>query len=254
MSYSMEERIKARESAYSKGTLAGAEARERRSQEYEARYQTVDEYMVPDYTALRDFCRIDPFAFKTPWVQTALQTAVLTGKSNTLSSIFKAGKGQGACPLARKIDNLIIMDAIDRLQKATGLPKNHPNNSCGYDSVYNLASACRKEFDVFTAHGINELSATSLLNRYQEAKKQAFDVMIQHEQRGFFFRMGPCLMEIDGVIMIGINEIFYPDLDGGDVISTEFINVYNTPEGTEAIKLLGNGGPDALIELLKKFI
>ena len=77
-------------------------------------------------TALREFCRIDPFAIKTPWVQKTIETCLMTGNLKPLENLFTTGKREKKNPIAERTHDLIIKETVNQTARETGLPKTNP--------------------------------------------------------------------------------------------------------------------------------
>lgn len=190
---------------FSKDILERAEKREQRSQEYKQRFESGDE------KALREFCRIDPFAIKTSWVQKAIEKCLLTGKMNPLKNLFIGGNKKGKNRFTEFIENLVIKDGINQVASETGLPKIRPevgSNNTAFDYAYNK--------QLFTFGTVQKMEPRTLFNRYHEAKKQTPEIMIEHNKRGILLRCGPTKVSMDGKNVFGFFEHFYP-ADGGDM-------------------------------------
>lgn len=191
-----------------------AREREQRSREHEQRFKDGDE------NALREFCRMDPFATQTPWVTRAIQNALLCGNSDLLKKVF-TGITRSQSRVTTMTENLLILDGITRLAKETGLPIVDPNI---YDeSVFNRAY----HDQIFTFGKVQGWQPKTLLKRYDDAKKQIPDVMIVSDKGGQLLRVGPALCMIEEKNVVGIHEQYFPD-DGSD-IEVRFNGVANVP-------------------------
>jgi len=181
---------------FSKDILGRAEKREIRSQEFEKRYTDGDE------NALREFCRIDPFAIKTPWVQKAIEICLLTGSMSPLKNLFTTDKiREKKHPITEKTQDLIIREEVNREAKKTGLPKTNPMYS--YDSVYTKMI----EDKILTFDAAKKLGPKTILNHCSTANKgKPVDIMIENFLGGTILRCGP--IRVCG--KIGLYEIFYP--------------------------------------------
>lgn len=220
---------------FSKEILKKAEKRENRSQEYEKRYRSGAE------SALREFCKIDPFAIKTPWVQKAIESCLMSGNMAPLKNLFTTGKREKKSPITERTHNLLIKKAVDYTVEKTGLPKKQPEDyadNTAYDSVYNN--------QVLTFEPAIEMSPKTILNHCSQLNSQSLDIMIEKIMGGVILRCGPTVFTMEGKPIIGIFEIMFP-ADGGE----PFINangVFNTPFGKDKYDIL----PESWKQVSKK--
>ena len=209
---------------FSKDILERAEKREARSRDHEKRYESGDE------NALREFCKIDPFAIKTPWVQKAIEKALMTGNLKPLENLFTTGKREKKNPITEKTQDLIIKETVNQVAEETGLPKTKPEFS--YDSVYE--TVCLNKILTFSA--AQKMSPKTILNHCTMANNQSADIMIEHTMGGDILRCGPTKLTIEGKPIFGIFEIFFP-ADGGE----PYFNangVFNIPTGKDKYDML----------------
>ncbi len=208
---------------FSKDILERAEKREARSRDHEKRYESGDE------NALREFCKIDPFAIKTPWVQKAIEKALMTGNLKPLENLFTTGKREKKNPITERTHDLIIKKTVDQKVKETGLPKTNPRY--GY-SVYDLVY-----FDqILTFDSAKHMEPKTILNHCTMANNKSADIMIEHAMGGTILRCGPTKLTMEGKPILGIFEIFFP-ADGGE----PYFNangVFNIPTGKDKYDML----------------
>ena len=195
---------------FSKETIEMAEKRERQSREFEKRFNSGDK------NALREFCRIDPFAIKTEWFQNAVQKCMFAGDMSPLKNLFTNGKREKKNRFTEMTENLIIKDGVDRIALEKGLPKNIPdpldtierNNNTVYDFI--------DDNQIFTFGVVQALGAKAIFNRYHKAKKQTPYTMIEQIRGGVILRCGPTEVRADDKSGFGFYEHFYP-ADGGNM-------------------------------------
>jgi len=218
---------------FSKDILERAEKRETRSQKYKTRYGSGDE------NALREFCRIDPFAIKTQWVQKAIESCMMSGNMSPLKNLFTTGKRERKSPITEQSHNLLIKTAVNLTAKETGLPKKQPQSHADdtvYDSVYND--------QILTFEPAQTMSPKTILNHCSQLNNQDIDIMIEKTMGGVILRCGPTVFDMEGKPIIGIFEIFFP-ADGGE----SFVNangVFNTPLGKDKYDMLPESWKPAL--------
>ncbi len=211
---------------FSKDILKRAEKREQRSRDHEKRYENGEE------SALREFCRLDPFAIKTPWVQKAIETCLLSGTMGPLTNLFTTGKREKKSRITAMAENLLINVAVDQKSEETGLPKNNPLNKYGYKSVYNTVY----DDQALTFGKAQDMEPKTLLNHCSLVNKQLPDIMIEHTKRGVILRCGPTMEKVNNEPLIGVFEIFYPADSGKPEISGT--GVYNIPLGKDPTEKL----------------
>ncbi|MBC8438790.1 MAG: hypothetical protein H8D87_03795 [Deltaproteobacteria bacterium] len=208
---------------FSKDILERAEKREARSRDHEKRYESGDE------KALREFCRIDPFAIKTPWVQKAIEKALMTGYLKPLENLFTTGKREKKNPITEKTQDLIIKETVNQVARETGLPKMNPKYGTSvYDKIY--------DDQILTFGTAQEMSPKTILNRCTMANNQSADIMIENVMGGTIVRCGPAVQTMEGKPIFGIFEIFFPS-DGGE----PYFNangVFNIPTGKDKYDML----------------
>ena len=202
---------------FPKDILKRAEKREARSLEYEKRYKSGDD------TALREFCRVDIFSIKTPWVQKVIEISMMTGNMEPLKNLFPTGKREKNI-FRERTQDILIKDAVNRTATETGLPKTKPKpgtNETVYDAVYNDQT--------LTFGRAQAMSPKTILNHCSMSKNQSADIMIEHTLGGNILRCGPTMVTMEDKPLIGIFEIFFP-ADG----SESYFNangVFNIPTG-----------------------
>ena len=215
----------------SKQELEAGIEREKRSQEYRQRYLK-DQDNEKGAAALREFCQNDPFAMDTDWVKTAISNAMLTGDDVLLKRLFVPGKGKhkkGKGRVAMMVENLIIMDACERLMKTEGLQVTETRNKQSvFDVIYDR--------QVLTCGTIQTIASGTIKERYYQALKQTPDVMLEITPMGRIVRLGPVKVEVDGKSFIGITEKYFPE-NGGE-ITIKFKGVFNIPLGQNRKDLL----------------
>jgi len=215
----------------SESILKRAQERETRSQEHKARFLAGDE------TALRDFCRTDPFAMQTKWVQDAIQKALFCDNRDILDKLFKAvGKGKGKeGTVTKAIEDLIIKDAVDRAAMETGLPKTQPITYNPDDEIPPPETVfdwlCRRENSPYFP-SLRPDAARTLHTRYGKLKNKGPEFMVENVPGGTILRRGPDIIPLPlfGLgeeTVIGIMEVFIPS-DGSE--QTINVNaVFNIP-------------------------
>jgi hypothetical protein len=198
---------------------AGIE-REKRSQEHRKRFLKGDEL------ALKEFVQNDPFALDTDWVKTVISNAMLTGDDELLKRLFVPGRGKraGKGRVAMMVENLIILDACNRLMDAEGWKVTATKNK---DTVFDVLY----DRQVFTFGVVQEFEPKTLRERYYQALKQEPDVMLETTPLGRIVKIGPVKVEINGKAFIGITEKHFPE-NGGEMI-IKFRGVFNIPTGQD---------------------
>jgi len=209
---------------FSKNILDRAKKRETRSREYKNKYQDGDE------SALREFCQIDPFAIKTPWVQKAVEICLMSGNMDPLKNLFTTGKREKKNRIAEITQNIIIKEAVNHESVEKGLAKNNPDNYSNtvYDFVY--------DEQTLTFGTAQKMSPKTILNHCSMANNQSADIMIEHVMGGDILRCGPTKVTMEGKPIFGIFEIFFP-ADG----SESYFNangVFNIPTGKDKYDML----------------
>jgi len=209
---------------FSKNILDRAKKRETRSREYKNKYQDGDE------SALREFCQIDPFAIKTPWVQKAVEICLMSGNMDPLKNLFTTGKREKKNRIAEITQNIIIKEAVNHASVEKGLAKNNPDNYSNtvYDFVY--------DEQTLTFGTAQKMSPKTILNHCSMANNQSADIMIEHVMGGDILRCGPTKVTMEGKLIFGIFEIFFP-ADG----SESYFNangVFNIPTGKDKYDML----------------
>lgn len=198
---------------------AGIE-REKRSQEHRKRFLNGDE------SALKEFAQNDPFALDTDWVKDAIQKAMLTGDDDLLKRLFVPGRGKraGKGRVAMMVENLIILDACQRLMAAEGLQVTETSEK---ESVFDVVY----DRQILTFGKAQDFEPKTIRERYYKALKQEFDVMLEQTPLGRIVRTGPVRVEPDGKPFIGIIERHYPE-NGGEM-TIKFRGVFNIPTGQD---------------------
>ena len=186
---------------FSKDILERAEKREQRSQEFKKRYESGDE------NALREFCRVDPFAIRTPWLQKAVEQCLLAGKLKPLTNLFTTGKREQKHPTTTKQQNLMIANAVQQKAQETGLPRNQPKkDSSTVDTVYDAVYLDQ----TLMFEAAQAMSPRTLLNHCMIAKNSEVEVMIEDVMGGKIVSCGPMRVSIQGKSHIGFYEFVFP--------------------------------------------
>ena len=210
---------------FSEVELERAEKREQRSQEYKKRYVAGDE------NALREFCRIDPFAIKTQWVQKSIEQCLLTGNMEPLKNLYTTGKREKKHPATIMTDILIVKILIDLLVKETGLPRSVPKYCADGEKIENkTVFSYAADNQLFTYGKVQRLESRSLYNLYyHEMRNQEPYIMIEMTKYGVIQRCGPTLISNQERYCIGFWERFIPAGGGEEKLSVNA--VFNIPSG-----------------------
>ena len=142
-----------------------------------------------------DFIKDYPQAFQEPWVSKIVSGWILEGRQELLKPIFSLGRGQNADGYERNLENLMIVDRIERAKQEEKITLTR---------AFQIIS--EQETPIFKNH----LSFTRIKNLYYEMKKFKPQVVCREEPEAFILEVSPTRIEVDGHKMYGRWEYKIP--------------------------------------------